>query len=174
VTQRYEFVIIKFKLITPNMIHHISIAVDNPLKVAEVMAEIWNGACFTFPPHPGSYIACADDKNGTAIEFYPAKTELIPGDVAVQFGEGSTSSHFTPFHAAISVPISQEEIEQIGKREGWQVLFCDRGPFQVIEFWVENKVMLELLTPAMAEKYLDFAQIDHFKQFFKPEMAVAS
>ncbi|PSB01689.1 hypothetical protein [Merismopedia glauca] len=156
------------------MIHHISIAVDNPVKVAQVMAEIWKGAYFPFPPHPGSYIACADDTNGTAIEFYPAKTELVPGEVAVQFARGSSASQFTPFHAAISVPISQEQIKEIGKREGWKVLFCDRGPFDVIEFWVENKLMLELLPPAMAQKYLDFAQIDKFKQFFELEVPVAA
>jgi hypothetical protein len=156
------------------MIHHISIAVDNPLKVAQVIAEIWQGAYFPFPPHPGSYIACVDDGNGTLIEFYPARTELVPGGVEVQFVESPNARQFGPFHAAISVPISQAEIEEIGKREGWQVLFSDRGPFQVVEFWVENKVMLELLTPTMANQYLDFAQIDNLKKFLVGEISLAA
>jgi hypothetical protein len=35
------------------MINHISIAVHNPEKVANVLAEIWNGFVIPFPPAPG-------------------------------------------------------------------------------------------------------------------------
>jgi hypothetical protein len=28
--------------------------------------------------------------------------------------------------------------------------------FHVIEFWLENRLMIEVATPAMAQKYLDF------------------
>jgi hypothetical protein len=38
--------------------------------------------------------------------------------------------------------------------------YCDRGPFQVIEFWVENVLMLELTTPVMTQTYLDFMHFD--------------
>lgn len=55
---------------------------------------------------------------------------------------------------AISVPASLEEIQAVGDREGWRVLHCSRdGLFGVIEFWVENRLMLEFLTPAMAITY---------------------
>lgn len=37
--------------------------------------------------------------------------------------------------------------------EGWRALRLTRGPFDVIEFWIENTVMLELMTPDMADDY---------------------
>ena len=50
------------------MINHISIAVNDPKKVADVLAEIWDGAVYPFPPAPDSFIVLADDGRGTAVE----------------------------------------------------------------------------------------------------------
>jgi len=139
------------------MLHHISIAVNNPLHVAKVLAEILHGRAVPFPPNPGSYMTLAGDEFGTLLEFYPIGTELIPDGYQGQAGYRlrEKSADYTSIHAAISVPASLEEIEQIGTREGWRVFPANRdGFFDVIEFWVENRLMLELLTPAIAPKYL--------------------
>ncbi len=139
------------------MLHHISIAVNHPQQVAKVLAEIFKGQVAPFPFNPGSYVALAGDEFGTLIELYPLGSELIPdgreGEAGFQLNP--QSSHYAPFHAAISVPSSLEEIQQIGDRAGWRVFPTSReGLFDVIEFWVENRLMLELLTPTMAPKYL--------------------
>lgn len=146
------------------MLHHISIAVTNPQHVANVLAEIFQGHAIPFPPHPGSYMTLAGDKFGTGIELYPLGTELTPdrleGQVGFQFEQ--SSSNYTPFHAAISVPANLEEIERIGAREGWRVYPCSRdGIFDVVEFWVENRLMLELLTPTMAAQYMECLSPEH-------------
>lgn len=150
------------------MIHHISIPAHNPAHVAEVLAKIWNGKAAPFPPHSGSYMAVAYDDYGTMIEVHPLQTELIPGlgEQQAQFQESDYPSEFSGVHAAISVPISQEKIEEIAAQEGWRALRCNRGSFEVIEFWLENRLMLELLTPEMAEKYLQFSQKRNLEQFF--------
>jgi len=158
------------------MLHHISMAVENPLNVAQALAEIWQGRYFPFPPCPGGYIVVKGDNYGTAIEVAPAGTELIPGADEGEFTPTGKKLNYGAFHAAVSVPSNQAEIEQIAAREGWFVRFCDRGPFQLIELWVENKVLLELLTPAMAPTYLNFATIENFEAFFAaeaPELAMA-
>ncbi|HEY9618533.1 MAG TPA: hypothetical protein V6C64_16945 [Microcoleaceae cyanobacterium] len=141
------------------MIHHISIAVQEPLHVARVLAEIWQGSAFEFVPCPGSYIVVPFDQYGSAIEVYPLGTAIIPGDNQQQgqsFVQATSHEDFGAVHAAISVPTSQTDIEQIGAREGWRTLLCDRGPFQVIEFWVENRLMLEFLPAEIAAEYLKF------------------
>ena len=62
----------------------------------------------------------------------------------------------------LSVPRETEEVEQIGAREGWRAKTFGRGvpghkpSFHVIEFWLENRLLIEVATPAMAEEYLDF------------------
>ncbi len=149
------------------MIHHISIAVENPLRVARVLAEILQGAAYDFPPCPGSYIICPHDEFGTAIEVYPLGTEILPGqgEDPQSFVPAIAERKFTSVHAAISVPTSPEMIQRIGEQENWRTVLCDRGPFHVIEFWVENWLMLEFLPPAIASEYLAFAQSETIEEF---------
>lgn len=156
------------------MIHHISFSARNPLHVAEVLAEIWHAKVAPFPPHPGSYVVCPGDEYGTMIEIYPLGTELVPGNdnEQVEFFQNVLPSQFIATHAAISVPMNQEEIEQIGIREGWRVLRCNRDSFfDVIEFWVENTLMIELLPPTLTCQYLKFMQPENLEQFFAPATA---
>lgn len=139
------------------MIHHISIPAKDPLQVAQVLTELFdNSYCAPFPSHPGSYITFAADEYGTLIEVYPLRTEMIPGetDKAIQYQQNHLS-RFIATHAAISVPINQTQIEEIAQREGWRCLRCSRGVFEVIEFWLENTVLLELATPELAQQYLE-------------------
>ena len=51
----------------------------------------------------------------------------------VDFKQNNSSSRFIATHAAISVPLSREEIEELGKREGWRVAHCNHeGIFEVM------------------------------------------
>lgn len=155
------------------MLHHISIAAEHPQQVADVLAELWQGRALPFPMYPNSYIAFANDPHGTAIEVYPLDTQLVPGrpdlpDLQVAIAP----SPFTATHAAISVPLTQDQIEAIATREGWLVQVGDRGPFfQVVEVWVENRVLLELLTPEMAERYRAFTTPQNWEQLVLTGMA---
>jgi hypothetical protein len=139
------------------MIHHISISVKNPRHVANVLAELLQGSVIPFPPLDGAYVVIAKDAYGTMLEVYPLGSEIMPGQSQdeASFCRNAHPYHFTSVHAAISVPVSQATIEAIAKREGWRVLPCDRdGLFDLVEFWVENRLMLELLPPVMAVDYL--------------------
>ncbi|BAY30832.1 hypothetical protein NIES2107_26800 [Nostoc carneum NIES-2107] len=158
------------------MIHHISFAVNNPHHVAQVLAEILKAEAVPFPPHPGSYMVIPFDEHGTAIELYPSGTQLEPGegDQQCEFVQNATSPKYVDIHAAISVPASQEEIQKIGDREGWRTVRCTRETFfDVIEFWIENRIMIELLTPEMATQYLQFTTHPETKKMFTAELALA-
>lgn len=140
------------------MIHHISIPANNPLHVAQVLAEVLDGKVGIFPPNPNSYIVAAGDEYGTLLEIYPSGSVIVPGqdDRQAWFQQNAHSTAYSAVHAAISVSTSLEQIERIAAREGWRVLLCNRdGLFDVIEFWVENQLMLEFLTPAIVHKYLN-------------------
>ena len=142
------------------MIHHISISAENPKHVADVLAEIWQGEAFPFVAFPDSYIVMVDDGNGTAIELLPRKMELVSGGdgQAAQHQINENASRFTVTHAALSVPISEEKVLEIAAREGWRAeTFSREGLFSVIELWVENRMLLELLPPDFAKQYLEVA-----------------
>lgn len=151
------------------MIHHISIAARDPRHVAEVLAEIWGGYSFPFPPLPGGYIAMPGDTLGTAVEVGSLGGELVPGAE----GEEARSQHngrasdYTATHAALSVPLSEDRVKEIAAREGWRAeTFTRGGVFRVVEFWVENRLLLELITPAMQGEYLDFMTPEKYADLF--------
>lgn len=138
------------------MIHHLSIPATDTRHVAEVLVELFGGVLTGFGPYHDSWIAWAADEVGTAIEVYPVGTELYPPDGPGQahFRHEQSTTGFTATHATVSVQRTAEEIVAVGSREGWRAERCSRGPHDVIELWIENRVMLELMTPDMTADYL--------------------
>jgi hypothetical protein len=138
------------------VIHHLSIHARDPKHVASVLAEMFGGTVTGFGPYPNSYIAWMGDEHGTAIEVYPRGTEMFPdaGGGQANFHHVSNASGFSATHAAVSIDRSAAEIAAFARREGWRAVQLPRGPNDVIEFWIENAVMLELLTPEMTRDYI--------------------
>lgn len=147
------------------MIHHISIPAQHPEHVAKVFAELLGGYAGPFiGPIPGAWVAYAEDEHGSGIEVYPERTTLVPGEKASMSAvELRDAPPFVPFHALLSVKADRAAIERIGAREGWRTIPFWRGPnpqvrlFELYEFWVENRVMLELVTEDMVADYLKLA-----------------
>lgn len=157
------------------MIHHVSIPAQDPCRVAEVLAEIFKGQAAPFTIHPGSYIAFAVDEHGTTIEVYPVATEMKPGEGEEQslFTLNPQASPFTATHIAISVPSTQAEIEAIAQREGWRTLRCSRNDlFEVIEFWLENTVLIEFLPATIAHQYTSFMNPANLYEFLKQRFGI--
>jgi len=65
----------------------------------------------------------------------------------------------------LSLDVDPADVKRIGDREGWRTLRCWRGPpghpqFELIEFWIEHRVMVEIATPSMLPNYLNIATAD--------------
>ena len=164
------------------MINHISIAVQEPKKVADVLAEIWDGSVYPFPPAPGSFLVLANDGKGTGVEITPAGTVIVPGeglpdendtDAATEefearFVKSDLVPRYVATHLNINTRKSIDEIRAIGKREGWRVMVANRGEglFQLIELWVENTFMLEVMTPAQTEHYIEITSPEFMERAF--------
>ena len=159
------------------MIHHVSIPAHEPRHVAEVLAELMGGECHSFGPLEGAFMAKSGDAYGTMIEVYPERATLdIPAtDDQVVFGENKAPPNTWPFHVLLSVPLEPDEIERIGAREGWRAKTFGRGMrgqkpfFHVIEFWLENRLMIEVVSPAMAREYEDFMKNAQLSVMNDPE-----
>lgn len=146
------------------MIHHVSIPARDPQNVARVLSELtgWQARPF-LGPVPGAIMMLAEDGRGTAIEIYPDGALIEPGegDAQSRFERAASPAYF-PFHILLSLEVEPEHVEAVGAREGWRTLRCWRGPpgrpaFELIEFWVENRVMFEIATPEMLPNYLAVA-----------------
>ncbi|MCW5959627.1 MAG: hypothetical protein KIS76_05645 [Pyrinomonadaceae bacterium] len=153
------------------MINHISIGAENTENVANVLAEICGGYAMPFPPSPNSWIVVVDDGLGSAIEVTPNNVILEPGEglppesdyditfpteeYEAKFIETDKTEGFTGTHLNLNTMISEADLFALAKREGWRALKANRGAgtFQLIEIWIENRFMLEVMTPAMTEVY---------------------
>lgn len=140
------------------MIHHLSISAIAPRRTADLLAEIIGGQVAPAPPNfpADSWFVLAGDEHGTLVEVTPDGTEFRPEEGEAGFARVPLASPYSATHALISVAGSVERLFEIGRRAGWLTRRCDRGQFEVIECWVENRLMIELATPEMVRKYLDF------------------
>jgi hypothetical protein len=122
-------------------------------------------------------MATSGDVHGTMIEVYPERATLdIPdSDDQVVFGENKAPPKAWPVHVLLSVPLEPHEIERIGAREGWRAKTFGRGMqgqkpfFRVIEFWLENRLMIEVVSPVMAREYKDFMESTQLSVMNDPE-----
>ena len=118
-----------------------------------MLAELWRGEAFPFPMvGKDSWVAHAGDDRRSTIEVYGRDMAIYPSERAAEERYEPVSRHGA-FHAAVATPLSIEEVEEIGRRYDCHTSLCNRGPFRVIEFWVDNCLMLEMLTPEMQAEY---------------------
>jgi hypothetical protein len=158
------------------MIHHLSIAARNPRQAAQVLAELMGGTAVPFPPNPGSFFALQLDEHGSGVEVYPAGTHLEPnGSTGGSFRkEPAAGRAYGATHFALSVKTDKETVEGVARRTGWQCFDCNRGPFHVVEVWVENETMVEILPPEYAAEYLAFTRPDRVTDAMKAATASAA
>ena len=82
-----------------------------------------------------------------------------------------------PFHLLLSVPVDRAAVERIGEREGWRTRYFGRGApgqppvFHVIEFWLENRVMVEVATPDMLAEYTKMISRENLDKMFADRAA---
>ena len=143
------------------MIFHASIRAAEPERVARVIAEIWRGGVAPAPRETFEecWVAFGRDERGTQIEVLPLDFAFVPHSLraSVPFRDPARRAGLTAVHFAIASPRSKEEVMHIGQREGWDCVTCWRevpgGGYGVVEVWVENRLMLEVLTPSMQVEY---------------------
>ena len=153
------------------MIFHISIPTQNPENVAKVIAELWKGEAFPFFPHRNeSWVAFAGDERNTGIECYPhdvritPSKELRPAGFEIPRDKQASDDRRSAEHAAIATPLSQKEVCAIGEREGWLARYAQRGAFGVVELWIENVLLFEVLTPELQKQYYDTQRLEDWRK----------
>lgn len=148
------------------MILHASISAKDPRHVANFLADLWGGEVFAFPPVPDAWIAMAGDARGSGIEVYPDTATLVPGDGFDMFSVGHVdipAAHVAT-HLAIECQRPQADVEARAHAEGWRTVTCSRGGlFEVIEVWLENRTMIEVLTPEMSDDYRATSSIQSWR-----------
>jgi hypothetical protein len=149
------------------MLFHASIPADEPEHVAGVIAELWRGSVLPFRPFPGAFMAWSGDDRRTVVDVYPRGREHVPAEGVFGVRTNPAPSAYSESHLALGVAMSSDEISAIAAREGWLAQSSDRGGlFTVVELWVENKFLLELLTPEEQERYAENMTLANLQALF--------
>lgn len=145
---------------------HMSISAREPERVAAFLATVLGGRHLPFPPFPNSWIAFAEQDDGTAIEVYPLTHRLVDGGetIACEVGEADAQSTFV--HAAIGSPLPRDAILQLADAEGWLARICSRGPFECVEVWLESRLLIEVLDLEMQRDYGANMTMDNWQKMF--------
>ncbi len=145
------------------MLIHASIPAQSPALVARALATLLGGQAIPFPPWPGAFVAMAGDARGTTIEVYPADSVIAPGDGTSMARPLKTdqAAALSGFHLALATPRTQEQVTALARDLGWRAVRCSRGGrFDVIELWVENAVLIEVMTREMYARYVSNTRAD--------------
>ncbi len=128
---------------------HLSIPAAEPERVARVLAELMRGRVSRFSPTKGAFYVGTDSATAAAIEVYPERPMLVPGEGAgapARFVEGDAPPRHGAVHVALASPLGRAEVIALGAREGWRTVECRRGDsFNVIELWLEDRLMIEVV-----------------------------
>lgn len=150
------------------MIFHFSIPTKNPERVARVIAELWGGEAFPFFPHRNeSWVAFAGDDRRSGVECYPYDATLAPSDEPNPTGfkilRGAAGPNPSATHGAIATELSEDDVLAIGRREGWMARYAQRGRFGVVELWLENTILFEVLPPDLQAQYVSTQSLDDWR-----------
>jgi len=159
------------------MIAHFSLPARDPQATAGIFATLIDGVAMPFPVVPGAWVAIARDGSGTGVEVLPEASahnqgvgdddperrangpEVMPWEVQIR--QDGRPQDATGFHVAITSRLSAQEVIAIGRNEGWRTVSCDRGGvFDLVELWVDNRFLVEVLPPRGTERYLAFYNPD--------------
>lgn len=167
------------------MIAHVSIPARNPRETALLLAALIDGEAFAFPVVSGGFVAVARDGSGLAVEVYPDTMAHHPGVGSVDEARAPAGPQAMPwedqiyadgpqirptaFHFAMASPLRDEQILDIAHRAGLRALKCERaGVFAVIEVWLENAILLEVLSGPELARYRRFMNPTNCATMFGP------
>lgn len=155
------------------MIAHVSIPSADPHATALIFASLINGQAFAFPVVPGARIAVSANGSGLAVEVYPEGMAHHPGSGAVDAnlaGDGPMTMPWedqifpdgrplrpSAFHLAITTELSDAQVFALARDAAIRAIRCERGGvFGLIELWLDDTTLVEVLTEEDIERYRSF------------------
>ncbi|MFZ5638660.1 MAG: hypothetical protein ACOY82_18955 [Pseudomonadota bacterium] len=170
------------------MIAHVSVPSRTPQATALLFAALIDGEAFPFPVVPDAWIAIARDGSGTAVEVYPGTMAHHPGRGEVdpmaqpqgpqampwedQIHPDGDQLRPSAFHIALSTRLDASQVLALARDAGLRAVPCERGGvFGLIELWLDNTHLIEVLTEPETARYRAFMNPAAASAMFGPGIA---
>ena len=141
------------------MLRHTSFTVNDPVLVADVLAEILGGTVEVpaRPPYgPESLFVCLWDEHGTLIELAPTGTAWVPNDQALPIEtrvDGLVAQrHYV--HSFWDAAVSFDRIREICAQHGWPCYVTDQK-IKIAIVWIEG------------HRYIEFCPAEHLAAYLE-------
>ena len=144
------------------MILHTSFAARNPRQAATAIAGLMGGTAMrSSGMGRATWIAVWGDGDGAMIEIYAEGEELQPAPEGAVAARAIAPRRFSATHIAVATHLEEADVFALADREGWLARRTHRGKddcrigdgYGVIEVWIENRLLVEVLTPPMQRDY---------------------
>jgi hypothetical protein len=138
------------------MILHASIAANDPQDTAQTLAQLIGGVAFPLPGDGGAWGALNGDGEGTLIEVLRRGREYHRRDGDhCDMVWGDERRHGAT-HLMVETPLDEEAVLSLAAARGCQAHRARHGFFDVVEFWIDDCQLLDVVTPEMAKVYKAF------------------
>jgi hypothetical protein len=151
------------------VIAHVSLPADDCELVAKVLARMLDGGALRFPPGGPSAWNCWSRDNDFQIVVTPRGQVIVEGPTEQVWVERPRSARdrASESHFAIAVPLDAADIVALAHRAGWRARICNRGGlFDLVEVWVENAYLVEVLDPSQLADYRRSMTPESFQRVF--------
>jgi hypothetical protein len=152
------------------MIAHVSLPADDCRHVAEVLAAMLGGGAVRFPPGGPDAWNCWSRANDFQIVVTPRGNVMLAGpteQIWVARPKAPDAGVAYESHFAMAVERSADEVLQLARSAGWLARVCSRGGFfEVVEVWVENVYLVEVLDPIQLADYRRSMTVENWKRAF--------
>jgi hypothetical protein len=139
------------------MLHHVSFNAHDPAHVARVLAEMIGAQAIRAPSPPfpeSAWFVCYGDEQASLLEILPWGTVQdldVPGGI----GFDAELRPRSGAHALVGGSRPADDVLAIAERAGWRAKLVNAGPFAFVKVSVENALVIEVLTPEHAPRYLE-------------------
>lgn len=156
------------------MILHASVPADDPQRTATLLARLFGGRALPFGPGEGSWTAVGPDPIGNVVTVLHRGSELHPRDgKEVETRIGSAVRH-SAFHLLIETALAEKEVLELARETGCRAQRARHGMFDVIEFWIDDCLLIEVATPELAEDYRRVAVSPELRERLAPIIAAGN
>ena len=153
------------------MILHASVPADDPQQAATILARLFGGEALPIGVGEGSWTAVGPDPIGNVVTVLARGSELHPRDgKEVETRKGAPARH-SAFHLLIESGLSEEQVLNLARESGSHAQRTTHGMFDVIEFWIDDCLLIEVATPELAKDYRKITASQELRDRLAPIIA---